>query len=343
MFSLWRDKKAKKYNISGSDKQSGGVKEIIQKVPSPRQNRIYGTCMRFSFGRHFCDTFVKRTRMFISCLGWTEAGMTVEASLVLPLFLLFFVSLGSAIEMIRLHSNMELALYDVGRRMSIYGYALTDANNGKTADGETAGKIVEVLGEVTLTNLYVKNQVVQYLGRDYLQESPIVGGTGGLDFSESELLDEEGHMEIVVTYPVSPAVVNPVIRDFRMMNRYYGHVWNGYKLPGDGDPGVIYITENGSVYHEDRDCTHLSLSVRVITREAVASSRNNAGERYLTCDRCVREETVSDGEPVYVTGEGDCFHIIRECPGLKRTVYAVPETEKDNLRPCSRCASRNCK
>lgn len=325
MFSLWRNQKTGKCKNPEGNRRSTGVKEIFQKVPSPRQNRFYEKCMRFSSGKHFPMTVVKRTRMFISCMGQSKAGMTVEASLVLPLFLLFFVSLGSAIEMIRLHSNMELALYDTGKSMSIYGYAVTD--------GKEIGHV--------LSNFYAESQVIQYLGEEYLDESPIVGGAEGLDFSQSELGDVHGYMEIVVTYQVSPVTGMALFGDFRMMNRYYGHIWSGYKLPDGGVRGVVYIAENGNVYHQSKDCTHLSLSVRKTTKGALKRSNNNEGKRYLACDRCVREKTVLNEDLVYVTGEGDCFHIIRECPGLKRTVYAVPEAQKERFRPCSRCAYGN--
>lgn len=338
MFSLWRDIKAKVCKIPRRNKKSVDVNENYEKVPSPRQNRCYGQCKPISFGRHLYGSIIKRTRMFISCFGWTEASMTVEASLVLPLFLVFLVSLGSAIEMIRLHANIELALYDVGRRMSVYGYALADGNEVDQESDKFAGEIMGMLGEVALTNFYVEKQVIQYLGEEYLDASPIIGGSRGLNFSESELLDEEGCMEIVVTYRVSLAVGVAALGDFRMMNRYYGHIWSGYKLPDDEVRGVIYITENGTVYHENKNCTHLSLSMQKIAMEKVASSRNNAGNRYQACDRCISEGMVDGRELVYITGEGDRFHKIRECPGLKRTVYTVPEVRKEEFRPCSRCA-----
>ena len=50
-----------------------------------------------------------------------SGSMTVEAAVVLPLFLFFFLNLGSAMEMIRLHSNLQLALLQVGNRLSVYG------------------------------------------------------------------------------------------------------------------------------------------------------------------------------------------------------------------------------
>lgn len=341
MFSLWWDKTAKECNIWGRKEPHVHVKKIIQNVPSPRQNRFYRYCRQFFSKIHFCKAAIERTWMFISCLGQADAGMTVEASLVLPLFLLFFVNIGSAMEMIRLHSNIELALYDMGRSMSIYGYALADVKEVYQTDEERVGQVVEGIGEFALTNLYVKNQLIHYLGRDYLDESPIVGGASGLDLYESVLLDEEGHMKIIVTYQVSPTVGIGAFQDFRMMNKYYGHIWSGYQLSDTPVQGVVYIAEHGSVYHEDRDCTHLSLSVRGTTMGAVTWERNNAGERYRICDKCVRQEVIFDHETVYVTGEGDCFHIRRECPGLKRTVYILPESSKKEYRPCSRCAYEN--
>lgn len=278
--------------------------------------------------------------MFISRLGFAKAGMTVEASLVLPLFLLFFVNMGSAIEMIRLHTNLELALCDVGRRMSLYGYAVTELQNDSLQDENESGvQIMEGLGEIALTNLYVKNQLIQYLGSDYLNESPIADGAAGLNLYESELLNEEDYMEILVTYQVSPTVGLVDFPDFRMANRYYAHIWSGYELSEDAQGGVVYITDCASVYHESRDCTHLSLSVRKAMMEEVIHLRNNNGERYQACEKCVGKEEISGYCTVYVAKEGDCFHEKRECPGLKRTVYAISENKKSEYRPCSRCAS----
>lgn len=342
MFSLWMDIKANGSKMAENKERCIHTNKNFQNVPSPRLNRFAGKSEFLYFVVSFYKTTIKRTRMFISRWGLAEAGMTVEASLVLPLFLMFFINMGSAIEMIRLHSNMELALCDVGRSMSIYGNVLTDAYNGyQECDDPNGMQIIESLGEFALTNLYVKKQLIQYLGIDYLSESPITGGAAGLDLYESNLLDENGFLEIVVTYQVSPIVDIAAFRDFRMMNRYYGHIWSGYELSGDEHPSVVYITENGSVYHESRDCTHLSLSVRRTSMEEVICLRNNNGGRYQSCEKCVQEDAVLDHEMVYVTAEGDCFHAIRECPGLKRTVYTISETRKEEYRPCSRCISRD--
>ena len=64
-----------------------------------------------------------------------------------------------------------------------------------------------------------------------------------------------------------------------MANRYYGHMWNGYEIPEPEDEEYIYVTENGRVYHTNRECTHIRLSVRVV--EATEALRE-----YRPCEKC---------------------------------------------------------
>ena len=55
---------------------------------------------------------------------------------------------------------------------------------------------------------------------------------------------------------------------------YIGHMWNGYEIPEPEDEEYIYVTENGRVYHTNRECTHIRLSVRVVeTAEALLKKK----------------------------------------------------------------------
>ena len=42
-------------------------------------------------------------------------------------------------------------------------------------------------------------------------------------------------------------------------------MWNGYEIPEAEDEEYIYVTENGRVYHTNRECTHIRLSVRAVS------------------------------------------------------------------------------
>ena len=64
-----------------------------------------------------------------------HGSMTVEAAVVLPLFFIFFINLSGAIEMIRLHGNISMALWDTGSDLGFYGALLTDPVKGMGKTG----------------------------------------------------------------------------------------------------------------------------------------------------------------------------------------------------------------
>ncbi len=279
--------------------------------PSPRQNRD-GT-------KYAQKISIKGIWLFISRVQ--RGSMTVEASVVLPLFLIFFMALGSAMEMIRFHANLEFALWDIGNRMSVYGHTLS------VPEEETLWSEV---GDIALTYTYVKKEIENYLGKAYLDASPIVGGAEGLHFLESEIWNNGETFEVIVTYRVAPFGEIAGVKGFRMANKYYGHFWNGYRIPTD----VLYIAENGVVYHKDAMCTHLFLSVRQVTLPEAYTARNRNGEKYRLCELC---EKTAPGNWVYITEEGSKIHYKRYCSGLKRTVFEVSVDEVEGYRPCTRC------
>lgn len=341
MSLLWKDRNKRKLFI-------------IHKRPSPTYNN-HILCFAQSNISHpehdklvFFGTgrFIEGISLFTSVKRKLEGSMTVEAAVVLPLFMFFFLNIGSAIEMIRLHGNLQLALWEVGSRMSVYGHVLDNGDGLKNADGEKLSAFSTdsdawwmELGDVVLSYTYVKSQIVEYLGEDYLESSPLTYGVDGMQFIESEIREADGKFEMVLTYSVSPLSSMSGFQSFRMANRYYGHLWNGYHISGTDDSTMgeqhVYITENSGVYHTDRGCTHLTLSIRQVALSEAFESRNEQGAKYHACEKCAKSE---NSERVYITDEGDCYHFEGDCPGLKRTVYYVPVSEASDRRICERCA-----
>lgn len=307
----------------------------IKPSPSYQNNQSFAQSIFFCLHRKFLQLIskcepIKGISLFTSGIGQTEGSMTVEAAVVLPLFLSFFLNLGCAIELIRLHDNLEFALCEIGHRMTVYGYALAgDEGNGSE------------LKDIAFSYGYVKREIVKYLGEQYLEESPLSEGVAGLQFWESEIFTGEDCFELVVTYEVAPFCKLAGFGAFRMANRYYGHLWSGYQIPGAEDAGeshaVVYVTENGAVYHTDRNCSHLTLSVRKVSLQEANASHNEYGEHYTPCRRCQDDGTQ---EKVYITKEGNNIHYRADCPGLKRTVRTVPIEEAGRYRACSRCVER---
>lgn len=286
---------------------------------------------------------IKGISLFSSITAKICGSMTVEAAVVLPLFLFFFLNMGCAIEMIRLHGNLEVALWEIGNRVSVYQHVLSDEEVSREELLETSeeseemrgGSWREDLAGIGLGYLYIGWNVIDYLGEDYLNASPMTYGAAGLNFLESTVQEMEDCIEIVATYEVSPFVEMVGFHSFRMANKYYAHIWNGYRIPGtEGREAVVYITENGTVYHTDRGCTHLTLSIDYVSWQEACESRNGQGQRYDACEKCCEEEREQN---VYITAEGECYHYRRDCSGLKRTVIAIPVSEINGLPICSRC------
>lgn len=321
--------------------------KTIHKRPSPKHNhkQNFAQSLLSVQDRHF-PKFLKTLytiegiSLFISKKTMTGAGMTVEASIVLPLFIFFFLSLSSSIEMMRLHGNLQLALWEVGNRLTIYGSVLGAAEDWdedeKVSDMQLANsqedswwkELAGVVGAYT----YVKSQVAEYLGEDYLESSPLPEGVNSLQFLESNVYESKDCFEVVVTYPIAPMTNFTGFISFRMANRYYGHLWNGYEIPVEET--FVYITENGSVYHTNRGCSHLQLSVQKVGWQQACDSRNSQGAKYKACEKCC--DFLLPGD-VYITEEGNCYHSVGDCPGLKRTIICVPVSEVEEWSLCLRC------
>lgn len=264
---------------------------------------------------------VKRSSLFPSFRKRVMAGMTVEAAVVLPLCLLFLMNLGYAVEIIRLHNNLQFALWDVGSRIAMYGC-------------EQGGDSISAL----VTDFYIGNRLRDSVGEDYLNSSPLAMGSKGLQLWETGLSDTGNELDIKLAYQVGPLSALAGFQSFSMTNRCYVRLWNGYDVTATSDVTTyVYVAENGVVFHRDRGCTHLQLSVRSIGREELEDLRNQWGQRYSACEKCGKGE---QPDTLFVTEEGHCYHHREDCSGIKRTVTSLTLEEAADYPPCSRCGGQ---
>lgn len=260
-----------------------------------------------------------------------KAGMTVEASLIIPFFLFFFMNLLFVFDVLRLHGNIMGALHQTGNKMAFYGYARKNGFESTDLFGMSVGNIFH--------REYAKRKVIDILGKEYLDHTCLVGGSQGLNFSKSSIMEEGDRIKIIISYKVRPLVGLPGFPAISMENRYYGRAWTGYDVEnrvgnGEGEDLTVYVAENGTVYHMARNCAYLNPSIRAVSSAEVKDMRNEDGEKY---DMCIGCKGSIYQAVVYVTSYGNKAHHSLSCSGLKRTVYTVHLSETEGKGKCSKC------
>lgn len=114
--------------------------------------------------------------------------------------------------------------------------------------------------------------------------------------------------------------------------------WTGYDVTSvkkrDEEDSIVYMTEYGSVYHKNRACTHLALSIQAVAFYGLSESKNEYGEHYKICENCGKNGMVT---VVYITSYGNKYHTTTKCPGLKRTIKTIPLSQVKGVNPCQKC------
>ncbi len=222
--------------------------------------------------RKFLNGFKRRVSLLVS------ASMTVEACLIVPIFLFFMMSVLYIFQIIHLQTQILAALHQEGNRIVLQAY-------------------------------------------------------GDRENREEELIILEE------SYQIKPFIFWLDFGNLEFSHQYYGHAWVGYDLSrhmGTGDARqFVYIAETGTVYHRERDCTYLDLSVRSVNREDLLLLRNAEGGNYYECEICGDKA----GSICYITNFGSRYHSSPVCSGLKRTIFRIllEEAVAKERQACSKC------
>ena len=256
-----------------------------------------------------------------------HGALTVEAALILPFFLMVMISVMQYAVVMETAVKFGSSLAETGKKLAVSAYV---SKYGGDTDG------VPELAAGALSAAYAHSKVLSQAG-----DTQAVKNTNML---LSSFLKKDEAVDLVLTYQIrSPMTVVKLPGNF-FIQRARVRAWTGRTPPTQGgkeedgedtDGACVYVTETGSVYHEDPDCTHLKLSIREVDAGALGMLRNNGGGIYHACERC---GGLSENGRVYITKEGDRYHNSLSCSGLKRTVHQVPKEELGSMRPCSKCS-----
>ncbi len=314
-------------NTRKKQKNKFQERKAIKKTLRANQNAYINPISLNSFFKFLFSIFQKRVSLsvFSYCRGF-GGSMTVEASLVFPIFLFAVFNLLSVLDFLYLQSSMTAALHQTGKQLAVYGYAY-DKSDLRLEEYP--------LSSALFSYTFVKSNVENSVGKTYLENTVLKYGSNGIYYGYSKIMEDD-KIDLITLYDVSGLFFMKGMKKIPIYSRFYGHVWNGYdvekRLQTDAEDIYVFITKNGTVYHRNRYCAYLNPSIEAVHYEDIEKRRNKNGGIFYECERCGGVKATV----VYITEQGNRYHTTMECSGLKRTVYSVLLSEAGRP-PCSKC------
>lgn len=252
----------------------------------------------------------------------TEGSATIEAALIMPLVLMVIYMLWSAGCCMIMQNVIYEGLQETAQYLAEYQYLYGLMEEGLISESDVTDTVVTTASAYTHMKSYIDNEE--------LIEKYVTLGMGGIIFKEARYDDYDGFIYLTVSYEYGIdipffGVMKHTRTEAVKQKAYIGYVGTGCN---NEQNSYVYITEEASVYHTTRSCTHIDLSISAVSDKQLGSQY----EDLSACEYCT---SVYSGE-IYITDEGNRYHYSLSCPGLKRTVYRVKKSET-SLPACERC------
>lgn len=246
------------------------------------------------------------------------ASLTIEAAMVLPLFLLTVVSLAYFLVVLNMQMNLQINIEESAREIAQEEYVLKDI----------PGNSYVVLQKKLRTEEF----------SEYINNTFIVNGVNGLSLIQSSFHSSKGICDIVLNYKIKIPFIPDNIITLPFVQRCRFKTWIGEEITKKDttEQNIVYITKTGTVYHTNRECTHLNLSIRKCLYSELREARNENGGIYHSCSLCDESISLNPGY-VYITDSGDKWHTSITCSGLKRDVIEIDIKEVGERGLCQRC------
>lgn len=236
-------------------------------------------------------------------------SLTVEASLVLPLFVFAILSILYVNKLLLFEEKVQWAMTRVGRE-ALVEQAVTEKN-----------EVVNVLYLTGKMNLYIP------------KECPRVS------LARSTYDKDTGDICVIADYCAN--IPFPLIsrKVFHFTEEMRTRSFCGVKtraVEEQEDDRIVYVTRTGQVYHRDLNCTYLKLSISQVKRSDIDNLRSESGAKYYPCESCISGELRPNND-VFICNYGNRYHTSRSCRRIKRSIQEIALSQVGGRLPCSKC------
>lgn len=261
------------------------------------------------------NDMIDKASSSISLNKVSAASFSIEAALVLPLFLWFVLMMFYFFLLLDVQGELTMAMSKVSKELGQYQYC----------QQEYSGCFLDQ---------YVSDSIIKEIKKSSPNDACISNGIKGIEFTLSG--QKSNRIDIVAKYYLKIPVPIFDLLEYPVIQRVLVHSWTGFNKNelNENQETMVYVTEDGIAYHQYRTCTYLDLSIRSVSIDNIKKLRNINGGKYHCCERCGRKGNVNN---VYITTWGNRYHTSLGCSGLKRTVRAVPISQVGSRHKCSKC------
>ena len=278
-----------------------------------------------------CSPLLDRSRTYFSekrvplCTSERKyrASMTVEAALVLPLFVFFAMALLMPIKALDTERKIRTVMENYCGDLSLSVYMEQENENND----------FDLISDVLV----------------WLQLQGKLRAFGdNVEINRVQTPDENGDIALEVTYhefiPFFSGVTKGIKTELSVRRRGWTGIDgklkssksnNGY---GEFSEEMVYVGKTMGRYHRDRNCHYISNSYQAVSVDEAKAMRDADGHRFTACETC--EEFIGKSGTVYITPGGRHYHGSTDCSAMVSYVRKVPISEVLYLGACSYCGDR---
>lgn len=274
------------------------------------------------------QNFIDRKRVSFSA----SASLTLEAALVLPLFLFAGVIMIMPLRIMDIQRQVqaiaEQVSEEIGQAAYLSKYTINKTDNTEIQSFETN----------EFWNAAAAYSYAELKMRTRLQDLPV----SHLSLQRSRLLEDGEIIDLVVDYEIQMPFSVLGIKNVEHTSRSYRRAWVGEDGKSKGadeenvDDVIVYVGKNSTRYHISSTCHYLHNDLEAVSIKEVEHRRNRDGNRYSPCARCsTKNESI-----VYIMPSGRHYHSSSLCSAINAYVTAIPKSEVEHLGACSYCSKR---
>lgn len=269
-----------------------------------------------------------------------NAMLTVEAALVLPIFVYGVMAFLYLFEVMYLQEEIQEGLTKTAQFSSQYFRVLQEVNTDKRDSSLKKG------GEKVIATYFLHQKLAEYVDVNKINGSMVKGGYNGISMLCSSVSQESNIIDIVAVYHIKLPLPIIKLKKLTMIQRVRTRGFVGLDMTKDNlnntdvsseKEKMVFVTENGVVYHLNSNCPYLDLSIQKRMLSEVKGLRNMSGCKYGECEYCTGHDQQMKEKTIYITKYGGVFHYSLSCPGLKRTIYRIPLSKVGDKKICNKC------